>query len=615
MKILKCISKWNWVLVVLGVGLIVFQVYLDLKSPEYMQEITVLIETEGSEMRDIWINGGWMLLCCLGSMATSVVVAIISSRVSSDFSAALREKVYNQVMAFSPTEIRNFSTASLITRTTNDITQIQVLITMGFQVIVRAPVTAIWAICKISSSAWQWTLSVGVAVVLLIVIVAICIGIAMPKFRKLQKLTDDVNRVTRENVNGIRVVRAYNAEDYQENKFDNANNNLSKTNRFTNRTMSFMNPSIQMIMNGLSLAIYWIGAYLINAVSAGEERLTLFSEMMVFSSYGMQVVMAFMMLVMIFIVLPRSIVSIRRVNEVLNTDPAIKDGEGLFTIEVDDGSGTGNLVPALALADGTIVPSYTDQEGNLKQSTKGEVEFRNVSFQYADAKESVIGDINFKITQGQSVAIIGATGCGKSTVINLIPRFFDATDGQVLVDGVDVRQYTQHELRDKIGYISQKSTLFQGTIESNINYGDNNASKDDIDEAITVSQSYQFVYRKPEGVESYVAQGGDNFSGGQKQRLSIARGIARKPEILIFDDTFSALDYSTDKKVRKALKTYCADSTRIIVSQRIGTIKDCDQIFVMEDGKIVGSGTHDYLIENCETYKEIALSQLSEEEL
>ncbi|MCD8195440.1 MAG: ABC transporter ATP-binding protein/permease [Coprobacillus sp.] len=615
MKIIKCISKWNWVWIVVGVGLIVFQVYLDLKSPEYMQEITVLIETEDSEMRDIWINGGWMLLCCLGSMATSVIVAIISSKVSSDFSAALREKVYNQVMSFSPTEIRNFSTASLITRTTNDITQIQVLITMGFQVIVRAPVTAIWAICKISNSAWQWTLSVGLAVVILIVVVAVCVGIALPKFRKLQKLTDDVNRVTRENVNGIRVVRAYNAEDYQENKFNDANAALSKTNRFTNRTMSFMSPSIQMIMNGLSLAIYWIGAYLINAVSAGEERLTLFSEMMVFSSYGMQVVMAFMMLVMIFIILPRSIVSIRRVNQVLNTDPAIKDGQGFTVVDVDDGSGSGNLVPALALADGTIVPSYTDEGGNLKQSTKGEIEFRDVSFQYADAKESVIGNINFKITQGQSVAIIGATGCGKSTVINLIPRFFDATSGQVLVDGVDVKEYTQHDLRDKIGYISQTSTLFQGTIEDNINYGDNNASKEDIEEAITVSQSYQFVYRKPEGVESYVAQGGENFSGGQKQRLSIARGIARKPEILIFDDTFSALDYSTDKKVRKALKTYCADSTRIIVSQRIGTIKDCDQIFVMEDGKIVGSGTHDYLIENCETYKEIALSQLSEEEL
>ncbi len=616
MKIFKYISKLGWCLLAVAVGLLVLQVWLDLKSPEYMQQITLLIETDGSEMRDVWINGGWMLLCCLGSLLTSVCVAIISSKIASDFSATLRAKVYEQVMSYSPTEFRKFSTASLITRTTNDITQVTVLITMGLQMLIRAPIIAIWALIKISNSAWQWTMTVGIAVALLVVVVAIIIAIVLPKFRKLQKLTDNLNRVTRENLSGLPVVRAYNADQYQMDKFYNANEELCRTNLFTSRTLSFLNPTIQLIMNGISLAIYWIGAFLIEALDVVTDRIELFSEMVVFSSYAMQVVMAFMMLVMIFIILPRSIVSINRINQVLNTEPSIKDGPGFTVSDINDEEG--NLVRRILLdKDGNEVPSVMDEEGNVTMATKGEITFDHVYFSYADSngEEAVISDINFHINKGETVAFIGATGCGKSTIINLIPRFYDTTEGEVYVDGINIKDYKQEDLRSKIGYISQKSTLFSGTIRENIDYGDNNADEKAIEDALHVSQSSSFVNKLNDGVDAYVAQNGDNYSGGQKQRISIARGIARRPEILIFDDTFSALDFATDKRVRKALKTYCEGSTKLIVSQRIGTIKDADQIFVVEDGKIVGAGKHADLIETCETYKEIALSQLSAEEL
>ncbi len=584
MRIFKYISKLGWCLLVIAAGLIVLQVWLDLKSPEYMSQLTTLIQENESSMHDVWMNGLWMLLCCLGSLATSAIVAVLASKISSDFSAALREQVYDKVMSFSMAEIGTFSTASLITRTTNDITQIQFLITMGLQSIIRAPVMAIWAICKINNASFEWTLATIIAVVVMVVGVVVCICVAMPKFRKLQKLTDDVNRVTRENLNGIRVVRAYNAEDYQENKFEDANTALSRTNLFTNRTMAFLMPIIQMVMNGLSLAIYWIGAALVNGIDPSEqmERMVMFSNSLAFTSYALQVVMAFMMLVMIFIMLPRALVSIRRVNEVLDTECIIKNG------------------------------TVTESPINT-----GDIEFHNVSFSYPDSEggESVLTDIDFTVSGGQTVALIGATGCGKSSIINLIPRFYDVSEGEVIVDGVNVKDYDEHYLRDKIGYISQRSQLFSGDVESNINYGTNNCTEDEVQEALQVAQAANFVNSKEEGIHSYVAQNGDNFSGGQKQRLSIARGIARHPEILIFDDTFSALDYATDRKVRTALKQYCANTTKIIVSQRIGTIRDCDLILVIDEGKIVGKGTHDELIENCEVYKEIALSQLSAEEI
>ncbi len=584
MRIFKYINKLGWILLVIAAGLIVFQVWLDLKSPEYMSQLTTLIQDGESEMHDVWMTGLWMLLCCLGSLASAALVAVLSAKIASDFSAALREKIYDKVMSFSMAEIGAFSTASLITRTTNDITQIQMLITMGLQSLIKAPVLAIWAICKISGGSWQWTVATVVAVAIMVVAVVVVVCIALPKFRQLQKLTDDVNRVTRENLNGIRVVRAYNAEEYQENKFDKANEKLSRTNLFTNRTMAFLNPIISMVMNGLSLAIYWIGAAVVNGIDPSNalERMETFSNSLAFTTYGLQVVMAFMMLVMIFIMLPRAMVSIRRINEVLDTELIIKDGE---------------------VTESPI--------------TTGDIEFHNVSFSYPDSEggEHVLSDIDFSVRGGETLALIGATGSGKSSIINLIPRFYDATEGEVIVDGVNVKDYNQHYLRDKIGYISQKSVLFSGDIESNVNYGTNNVTEDGVQEALQVAQAANFVNTNSDGIHAYVAQNGDNFSGGQKQRLSIARGIARKPEILIFDDTFSALDYATDRKLRSALKQYCANTTKIYVSQRIGTIRDCDQILVIDEGKIVGKGTHDELIKNCPVYQEIALSQLSAEEL
>lgn len=582
-KLLRKLSKKEVGFIALAVVFIVLQVWLDLTMPDYMSDITTLIQTEGSTMGEILAAGGKMLLCALGSLGASVVTAIIAASVSASFCASLRSMQFHKVQSFSMEEIGRFSTASLITRSTNDVTQIQTLIVLGLQMIIKAPIMAVWAVLKISGKQWEWSLSTGVAVLVLLVVVAICLVLVVPRFKQLQSLTDDVNRVTRENLTGLRVVRAYNAENYQKEKFERSNEALTNANLFTQHTLSFLLPSIQLVMSGLTLAIYWIGAAVIS--SAGmADRISLFSDMMVFSQYALQVVMAFMMLVMIFMILPRASVAANRIMEVLETEPAIEDG--------------------------------TRKDGADEE--KGTIEFRDVSFRYPDAQEPVLEHISFTAKQGETVALIGATGCGKSTVINLIPRFYDATDGQVLVDGVDVREYEQKALRNKIGYISQKATLFTGTIQSNIAYGDNGrdaASLEEVKAAAAAAQAAEFVEEMPGTYEGYVAQGGSNLSGGQKQRISIARAIARKPEILIFDDSFSALDYKTDRMLRKTLEKECGDITRIIVAQRIGTIRDADQILVLEDGKVVGAGRHEELMKNCEVYQQIALSQLSKEEL
>lgn len=582
-KLLKNLPKRNWLMMFFAIGFVVLQVWLDLTIPDYMADITALVQTDGSKMADIMAAGGKMLLCAFGSLAATVVVAIISSRIASDFSAVLRAKLFNKVQGFSMEEIGRFSTASLITRSTNDVTQVQMFVTIGFQVLIKAPILAIWAVCKISAKSWQWTFSTGVAVAVLLIIVGLCVSIALPKFKKLQELTDDINRVTRENITGINVVRAYNAEKYQESKFEIANNNLTKTQLFTSRTMSFMMPGIQLIMSGLPLAIYWIGAYLINKADM-MSKITLFSDMVTFSSYAMQIVMAFMMMVMVFIILPRASVAAKRINEVLDTEATIEDGDK-----------------------------------DIKDSgIRGEIEFKNVNFKYPDAEDYVLSDISFSVKKGETLAIIGATGCGKSTVINLIPRFYDVTEGEVLVDGINVKDYKQKELRNKIGYVSQKATLFGGTVKSNIAYGDNGKDgfmESDIVDSVYVAQASEFVEKMGEGYDSYIAQGGGNLSGGQKQRLSIARAVCRHPEIFIFDDSFSALDYRTDRALRSALKKECADATKIIVAQRIGTIRDADKIIVLENGTIAGMGKHDELMKNCEVYRQIAYSQLSKEEL
>ncbi len=583
LKLFKNLKKEENLLALLSIVFIVLQVWLDLTMPEYMADITRLVQTDGSTMSAILSAGSKMLLCALGSLAASVFTAICAARIATGFGATLRHKLFHKVQSFSMEEIGHFSTASLITRSTNDITQIQMVIVIGLQMLVKAPIMAVWAICKIADKQWQWTLSTGVAVLVLFAVVGVCMLLVMPKFKKIQALTDDLNRVTRENLTGLSVVRAYNAEDYQEKKFEKANKVLTDTNLFTQRSMAFMMPSIQLIMSGLSLAIYWIGAVLINQAGI-SGKINLFSDMMVFSQYAIQVVMSFMMLVAIFMILPRATVSAKRINEVLDTETSIKDG--------------------------TL--------SNGKAGVCGEVEFKNVSFSYPDAEECVLKNITFTAKMGETVALIGATGCGKSTVINLIPRFYDTTEGEVLVDGVNVREYDQKSLRNKIGYVSQKATLFTGTIRSNVAYGDNGqakASVEDVWDAVDIAQASEFVNGLEEKEDAYVAQGGSNFSGGQKQRLSIARAIARKPEILIFDDSFSALDYKTDRILRKTLDEECKGTTRIIVAQRIGTIRDADKIIVLEDGQIAGMGRHEELMQNCEVYQQIALSQLSKEEL
>ena len=577
------LKKTDWLLAAVCLAFIALQVWLDLKTPDYMAEITTLVQTAGSTMGEILSAGGMMLLCSLGSLAASVVTAICAARIAATLGATLRGRLFSKVQSFSMEEIGRFSTASLITRSTNDVTQIQMLIVLGLQMLLRAPIMAVFAIYKIAGKQWEWTLATAVAVVVLLVVVGVCLLLATPKFRRMQKLTDDLNRVTRENLTGLRVVRAYNAEDYQETKFAQANAALTGNQLFAQRTLAFLLPSIQLVMSGLSLAIYWIGGVLIDQAGM-QAKLTLFSDMMVFSQYAIQVVMAFMMLVMIFMILPRASVAAHRIGEVLHTHPTILDG--------------------------------TQASGD--PACPGQVEFRNVSFRYPDAEEYVLKDISFTAKRGETVAIIGSTGCGKSTVVNLIPRFYDATEGQVLVDGVDVREYDQRSLRNKIGYVSQKATLFTGTIASNVAYGDHGEappSPADVQAAVATAQAEDFVTHMEGGYEGYVAQGGANLSGGQKQRLSIARAIARKPEILLFDDAFSALDYKTDRVLRSALDQTCQNTTRIIVAQRIGTIRDADQIIVLDDGQIAGIGKHQDLMQTCGVYQQIALSQLSKEEL
>lgn len=586
LRILKHLRWKEWLLVAACVVLIVGQVQLDLALPDYMSEITRLVQTEGSQMSDILLAGGKMLLCALGSMLLTVCTTFFTAQIASRFSARLRGEMYRKVVGFSNEEINRFSTASLITRTTNDISQLQMFFSFGMQSLIKAPIMAFIAVGKISTKSWEWSLLTGGVIAFVCVLLVFIMLYAVPRMKKMQTLTDNLNRITRENLTGLQVVRAYNAENYQEGKFAKANEEMTRNSQQANIAMSVMNPGMNLAMNGLTLGIYWIGAALISAIAvtspaAMMERIGLFSDMVVFMQYAMQVIMAFLMLVMIFVMLPRVTVSASRVNEVLDTKARIVDGK----------------------------------ETQGKPGMKGEIEFRDVSFRYPDADGDTIHHISFTAHHGQTVALIGATGCGKSSIINLIPRLYDAASGQVLVDGVDVRDYTQDALRSKIGFVPQKAFLFAGTVSSNVGYGEDNASGAAIRKAVAVAQAAEFVESPEVGYSGTVAQGGSNFSGGQKQRLSIARAVARDPEILVFDDSFSALDYKTDHALRQALREQTSGTTNIIVAQRIGTIRDADCILVIEDGAIVGKGTHRELMESCKVYQEIAYSQLSKEEL
>lgn len=586
LRILKHLRWKEWLLVAACVVLIVGQVQLDLALPDYMSEITRLVQTKGSQMSDILLAGGKMLLCALGSMLLTVCTTFFTAQIASRFSARLRGEMYRKVVGFSNEEINRFSTASLITRTTNDISQLQMFFSFGMQSLIKAPIMAFIAVGKISTKSWEWSLLTGGVIAFVCVLLVFIMLYAVPRMKKMQTLTDNLNRITRENLTGLQVVRAYNAENYQEGKFAKANEEMTRNSQQANIAMSVMNPGMNLAMNGLTLGIYWIGAALISAIAvtspaAMMERIGLFSDMVVFMQYAMQVIMAFLMLVMIFVMLPRVTVSAGRVNEVLDTKARIVDGK----------------------------------ETQGKPGMKGEIEFRDVSFRYPDADGDTIHHISFTAHHGQTVALIGATGCGKSSIINLIPRLYDATSGQVLVDGVDVRDYTQDALRSKIGFVPQKAFLFAGTVSSNVGYGEDNASGAAICKAVAIAQAAEFVESPEVGYSGTVAQGGSNFSGGQKQRLSIARAVARDPEILVFDDSFSALDYKTDHALRQALREQTSGTTNIIVAQRIGTIRDADCILVIEDGAIVGKGTHRELMESCKVYQEIAYSQLSKEEL
>ena len=583
LKLIKNFTKKEWILALICLVLVVTQVWLELKMPDYMSEITKLVQTEGSQMKDILVNGGYMLTCALGSLVAAVITGYITSRISSNFSKTIRKKLFNKVEDLAMQEVKQFSTSSLITRTTNDITQIEMLIAMGLQLLIKAPITAIWAITKILKKSWQGSAITAVAVAILMTTIAIIMVIVLPRFKKVQKLIDKLNGVTRENLTGIRVVRAFNAEQYQEEKFDKANNNLTNQQLFNQKVFAVMQPMMYIIMYMVILSIYYVGAYLIKDAGMAD-KISLFGDMVVFSSYAMQVIMSFLMLAMIFMMLPRAQVSANRINEVLDTEISIKDGK---------------------------INTKTNNE-------VGTVEFKNVSFKYPDADEYLLKDISFKANKGDTVAFIGSTGSGKSTLINLIPRFYDATEGEVLVDGINVKNYTQEFLHDKIGYVPQKAVMFNGTVKSNISYGDNGKEKptdEQIKKAIEVAQGTEFVEKMDGQYDAHMAQGGTNVSGGQKQRLSIARAIARNPEIYIFDDSFSALDYKTDSVLRKELKKYTSDATSLIVAQRIGTIMNADQIVVLDNGVIVGKGTHKELLKTCEVYKQIALSQLSKEEL
>ena len=624
LRILKYLSKAEIGQMLIALVTIVGQVFFDLKLPDYMSDITTLVEMPGSAMSDIWIAGGKMLLISLGSVACAIVTGYISARVGSSFTQRLRSLEFRKVESYGPAEMSKFSTASLITRSTNDITQIQMFITIGLQLIVKSPIMAVWAICKIAGEGFEWTLATGIAVVILLVAVVIMMAMVMPKFKAMQKLTDNINLVARENLTGLRVVRAYNAEDYQEAKFTKANKDLTDTQLFTNRVMAFMMPLMNTVLNGLMLAVYWIGAYLIDAAGL-TDKLNVFSNMVVFSNYSVQVIMSFLLMSMVFVLWPRADVSAQRVLEVLDTDPIVK-------------TGTKTAADVARLGGGKT----------------GTVEFRNVSFTYPGSREATLEGIDFTAEKGQTVAFIGSTGSGKSSLINLVPRFYDVSAGQVLVDGVDVREYDLKALRDKIGYVPQQSVLFKGTVASNVSYGDdvNGASSADVEMADTytpagrkreaeliaagkraegaampaeqmnrvkaaagVAQATEFVERMDGTYTAPIAQGGSNVSGGQKQRLSIARAVYRHPEILIFDDSFSALDFKTDREVRDALAKEAKGSTKLIVAQRIGTIMNADRIIVLDDGKVVGQGTHQELLDACDVYRQIAESQLSQSEL
>ncbi|UOO38527.1 ABC transporter ATP-binding protein [Oscillospiraceae bacterium CM] len=593
-KILKHFKPGDWLVVLFSVVLLAVQTWLDLKLPDYMTDITKYVQTPGSQMSDIWAAGGKMILCTLGSVALSLIVGFFAARVAAGFSQRIRAKLFHRVEDFSMEEINGFSTASLITRSTNDITQLQVFIAMGMQVIIKAPILAVWAVAKISLKSWEWTALTGGAVVVLIVMIALIMAYALPRFKKIQWLTDNLNRVTRENLTGIRVVRAYNAEKYEEAKFEVANTDITTNNLQVMRAMSIFNPGMRLILSGLTLGIYWIGAFLIENATGTDlmniitNKVNIFADMIAFSMYAMMVIMAFMMLTMIFIMLPRVSVSAKRINEVLDTAPKILDGTRTASPE----------------------------------GISGEVEFINVSFKYPDAEDYVLHDISFKARRGETVAFIGSTGSGKSTLINLVPRFYDVTDGQVLVDGVDVREYTQEALHNKLGYVPQRAVLFTGTVATNVDYGENGKERgtddetaEDIRRAVAIAQGAEFVDNMEGTYDAHIAQGGTNVSGGQKQRLAIARAVFRKPEIYIFDDSFSALDYKTDRVLRSALRKETAGVTSLVVAQRIGTIRDADRIIVLEDGGMVGMGTHDELMKSCEVYQQIAYSQLSKEEL
>ncbi len=582
-KLLKNIGLKEWLLTLVVFVLIFGQVWLELKMPDYMSEITVLVQTEGSEMKDIIKNGGAMLGCALGSLVLAVFTGYIVSYISAVFSMVTRKKLFDKVENLTMQEVKNFSTSSLITRTTNDITQIQMFVAMGLQLLIKAPITAIWAITKILNKGWEWSVATGVAVLILLTVVAILIFLVIPRFKIVQKLTDRLNMVTRENLTGIRVVRAFDAEKYQENKFEDVNTKLTNLQLFNQKAFSVMQPTMLLVMQTLTLAIYFIGARLIDGALMAD-KLVLFGNMVVFSSYAMQVIFSFLLLAFVFMMMPRAQVSANRINEVMETEITIKEG--------------------------TVNENKTNEVGT--------VEFRNVSFKYPDADEYLLKDISFKVEKGQTVSFIGSTGSGKSTLINLVPRFYDVTDGEVLVDGVNVKEYTSEFLHNKLGYISQKAVMFNGTVRSNIIYGDNGKetpTDSKVKKAVEVAQAKEFVEKMENTYDAHIAQGGTNVSGGQKQRLSIARAIARDPEIYIFDDSFSALDYKTDSILRKELKKYTKDATSLIVAQRIGTIMNSDKIIVLDEGKVVGQGTHKELLENCEVYKQIALSQLSKEEL
>lgn len=583
LKLLKDFTKKDYLIIFIAILLIVFQVWLDLKLPDYMSEITVLVQTEGSQMSEILEQGGYMLLCAGGSLVSAIIVGYLASLLSASFSRTLMKKLFEKVENFGMEEINKFSTSSLITRTTNDVTNIQMFISMGLQMLIKAPITAVWAVLKILNKSWQWSAVTGVAVLFLLVTVSILMFLVLPRFKRVQSLIDNINGLTRENLTGLRVVRAFNAKEYQQDKFEVGNKELTGTQLFNQRAMALMSPVMYLIMNLVTLAIYVVGSHLIDAAGMAD-KITLFGNMVVFSSYAMQVIASFLMLAVIFIMYPRASVSADRIAEVLDSQTHIKDGN--------------------------INTDTTDK--------KGEIEFKNVSFKYPDGDEYVLKNISFTAKKGETVAIIGSTGSGKTTLINLIPRFYDVTEGEVLVDGVNVKDYSQNFLHNKLGYVPQRAVMFSGSVNYNVSYGDNGKGEipeEKIKKAISIAQATDFVEKMPEKYESHIAQGGTNISGGQKQRLAIARAIARSPEIYIFDDSFSALDYKTDFMLRDELNKYTKDSTNIIVAQRIGTILNADKIIVLENGECVGMGTHKELLENCKVYQEIAYSQLSKEEL